>query len=170
MIVFKSNEQHNTKVKANLQLLQYLDPYSPPEFCISHQYFGITVIFAELPYWQPGKDFRITVLELIEEVDVCVWVASFLQVHHVSPTWLRGVCFDDQVEVASDICQRQARCSFDALSRVNTDVCFTVACSTLQFGRVSCVQECSGGVCRGLVLPCATIWADNMWLKMHRDY
>lgn len=75
--------QHKTKVKANLL---YLEPYSPPELCISHQYFGITGIFAELPYWQPGKDFRITVFELIEEVDVCVWVASFLQVLHVSPT------------------------------------------------------------------------------------
>lgn len=61
--------------------MQYFHPHSPLEFSISDQYSGIADVFAELPDWQPGEDFRITVLELIKEVDVGVRVASFLQVH-----------------------------------------------------------------------------------------
>lgn len=66
--------------------LKYFDPYSPLELCVSDQYLGITDIFTELSYWQPAENLRVTVLELIEEANVSVRVASFLQVHKICPT------------------------------------------------------------------------------------
>lgn len=85
--------------------IQYFHPHSPLEFGISDQYSGVAGVFAELSDWQPGEDFRITVLELIKEVDVCVRVASLLQVHQICPTRLGGICIDDLVEVVRYICQ-----------------------------------------------------------------
>lgn len=90
--------------------IQYLHPHSPLQFCISDQDSGIAGVFAVLSNWQPGEDFRITVLELVEEVDVCVRVASFLQVHQIRPTRLGGICVDHLVEVVRYICEGKTQC------------------------------------------------------------
>lgn len=90
--------------------LVYFHPHLPLEFCISDQYSGIAGIFAELSYRQPGEDFRVTVLELIKEVDVCVRVASFFQARQKRPTWLRRICINDLVEVVCYICQGETKC------------------------------------------------------------
>lgn len=75
------------------------------EFCISDQHPGIAGVFGVLSYWQPGEDFRVAVLELVEEAAVCVRVASLLQVHQVSQTRLRGLCAQDLVKVVRYVCQ-----------------------------------------------------------------
>lgn len=85
--------------------IKYFHPHSPLEFCISDQYSGTADVFAELSYWQPGEDFRITVLEFIQEVDVCVRVASFLQAHQICPARFGRICIDDLFEVVCYICQ-----------------------------------------------------------------
>ena len=58
--------------------------------------------------WQFREDLRITVLEFVEEADVCVRVALFLQVHQICPTRLRGICFDNSVKTVSYIYQRES--------------------------------------------------------------
>lgn len=90
--------------------IQYFHPHSPLEFCISDQYSGIAGVFAELCDWQPGEDFRIALLELVKEVEVCVRVAPFLQAHQIRPTRLGGICIDDLVEVVRYICQGKTKC------------------------------------------------------------
>lgn len=87
----------------------YLHLHSPLEFCISDQHSGIADVFAVLPHRQPGEDFRVTILEFVEEADVSVRVASFLHVHQICPTRLRGISFDDLVKTASYICQRETK-------------------------------------------------------------
>lgn len=96
---------HTPQSLNTVKQICYFHPHSPLEFCISDQYSGIAGVFAELSYWQPGEDFRVTVLELIKEAVVCVRVASFLQVHQISPARLGGLCIEDLVEVVCHICQ-----------------------------------------------------------------
>lgn len=59
---------------------------SPFQLSVSHQYSGVAAVFAVLPDGQLGEDGGITVLELVEEADVCVRIPSSLQVHQICPT------------------------------------------------------------------------------------
>lgn len=52
----------------------------PLKFCISDQYFTIAHIFAVLSNWHLGEDFRVAVLQFVEETNISVQVASFLQI------------------------------------------------------------------------------------------
>lgn len=81
-------------------------PHSPLQFCISDEHSGVSAVFAVLPDWHPGEDFSVTVLELIEKVDVCVRVASILQVSQACPTRLGRAGIDDLIETQSYICGR----------------------------------------------------------------
>lgn len=147
---------------------------SPPEFCISDQYSGIAGIFAELPYRQPGEDFRITVHELIQQVHVCVGAASFLQVHQIRPTRLRGICVDDLVEGERHICEGRngtspAKPQMHVVPRAVKDVTARDRQSrTLHSRGVPCVvrvEERGGGVHGGLLLPRAMRWTDSWRLR-----
>lgn len=100
---------HHMPQKPRLQCRYSIVIHIPFEFCVSDQYSCIVAVFAVLSDWQPGEDFRITVLEFVQEADVCVWVASLLQAHQICPTRLRRICFDNLVKTVSYICRRKAR-------------------------------------------------------------
>lgn len=157
----------------------YIHTHSPFEFCISDQDSGIAGIFAVLSYWQPGEHFGVTILELIKEADVCVRVASFLQVLQVSPTWLGGIWIDDLVKSVSDICKGKATChqrmtrlaQCSNRSRVLWCGIFSWWSSTFhpQVVFCVCVKESSGWVHSSLVFPWTMIWTEGWRLQAQYD-
>lgn len=80
---------------------------SPHEFRESDQHPGVALVFAVLTQWESGEDLRVAVLQLEEEVGVCVRVAPLLQVHQIRSARLSRVATDNLVEVVSGVYLRK---------------------------------------------------------------
>lgn len=161
----KEKEQQQTWRQFFLNIddvIVFPPPHSPPELCVSDQYSGIADIFAELPYWYPGEDFRVTVLELIEEADVCVRVASFLQVCQIRPTRLGGVCIGDLVEVVRYIWQGETYCCQNGndSSHSSTKFYFINYSTNILVHIVPSILEVSL-VCRSVVVESTGAWSSH---------